>query len=100
MLNRHGNRTRSTIIIGKGLSRHANSEDVGLVDGSMGTVKEILFENQGPPALPAAVFIKFEKYNGPMFSASGTYMSHVDYYSAQELGFRYRKSADQQHQQY
>src|ERR1043166_943208 len=31
----------------------------------MGTIKDILFENQGLPALPAAVFIKFEKYNGP-----------------------------------
>lgn len=43
--------------------------EAGLVNGSMGTVKDILFENQGPPALPAAVFIKFDKYNGPTITS-------------------------------
>ena len=31
----------------------------------MGIVQDILFEEKGPPALPKAVFVKFEKYNGP-----------------------------------
>jgi ATP-dependent DNA helicase PIF1 len=47
--------------------------EAGLVNGSMGTVKDILFENQGPPALPAAVFIKFDKYNGPTITSAEGY---------------------------
>jgi ATP-dependent DNA helicase PIF1 len=39
--------------------------EAGLVNGSMGIVQDILFEDQGPPALPTAVFVNFEKYNGP-----------------------------------
>ena len=31
----------------------------------MGIIQDILFEDQGPLALPKAVLIKFEKYNGP-----------------------------------
>ena len=31
--------------------------EVGLVNGSMRTVRDILFEDQGPPHLPIAVFI-------------------------------------------
>jgi hypothetical protein len=31
----------------------------------MGIIEDILLEEQGPPALPTAVFIKFKKYNGP-----------------------------------
>ncbi len=38
--------------------------EAGLINGSMGIVQDILFEEQGPPALPTAVFFKFEKYNG------------------------------------
>jgi ATP-dependent DNA helicase PIF1 len=37
----------------------------GLVNGAMGTVQDILFEGQGPPSLPTAVFVKFEHYEGP-----------------------------------
>lgn len=36
----------------------------GLVNGSMGTVHDIMFKNQGPPSLPAAVFVKFDTYEG------------------------------------
>ena len=43
--------------------------EVGLVNGSMGTIQDILFE-QGPPSLPVAVFISFEKYEGPTISNS------------------------------
>jgi len=39
--------------------------EVGLVNGSMGIVKDILFENEGPPALSTVIFIKFDEYNGP-----------------------------------
>ena len=38
--------------------------EAGLVNGSMGIVQDILFKEQGSPALPTAVFVKFEKYNG------------------------------------
>ena len=38
--------------------------EAGLVNGSMGTVKDILFEEQGPPALPSVVFITFDNYHG------------------------------------
>ena len=31
----------------------------------MGTVRDILFEEQRPPYLPKVVFVKFDKYNGP-----------------------------------
>ena len=34
----------------------------GLVNGAMGTIQDILFEDQGPPSLPTAVFIKFDIY--------------------------------------
>ncbi|CAG8641197.1 7999_t:CDS:2 [Cetraspora pellucida] len=38
--------------------------EVGLVNGAMGTVHDILFEeNQGPPALPIAIFVEFDAYN-------------------------------------
>ncbi len=36
----------------------------GLVNGSMSTVVDIIFEGNGPPSLPIAVFIKFDTYNG------------------------------------
>jgi ATP-dependent DNA helicase PIF1 len=40
--------------------------DVGLVNGSMGIVQEILFaEGQGPPSLPNAILIEFDNYTGP-----------------------------------
>lgn len=41
----------------------------GLVNGAMGTVKDILFEDNGPPYLPTAVFIEFENYKGPAITA-------------------------------
>ncbi len=44
--------------------------EVGLVNGSMGIVYDILFEEQGPLALPTAVFIKFEKYYGPTITTT------------------------------
>src|SRR5947207_11229649 len=37
----------------------------GLVNGSMGVIQDIIFEEQEPPSLPVVVFIKFEKYEGP-----------------------------------
>jgi ATP-dependent DNA helicase PIF1 len=40
--------------------------EAGLVNGSMGIVQEIVFEeNQGPPSLPIAVLIEFDNYTGP-----------------------------------
>ena len=33
-----------------------------LVNGAIGTIQDILFEDQGPPSLPVAVFIKFDVY--------------------------------------
>ncbi|EXX79749.1 hypothetical protein RirG_002630 [Rhizophagus irregularis DAOM 197198w] len=40
--------------------------EVGLVNGSLGTVQEIIFEeNQSPPSLPIAVLIEFDNYYGP-----------------------------------
>ncbi len=36
----------------------------GLVNGAMGTIQDILFEDQGPPSLPTAVFVKFDIYEG------------------------------------
>jgi len=41
----------------------------GLVNGSMGTVQDILFERQGPSSLPTAVFIKFDHYEGPTITS-------------------------------
>ncbi len=42
----------------------------GLVNGSMGIIQDILFEEQGPPFLLIAVFISFKKYEGPTISNS------------------------------
>ncbi|XP_066929609.1 uncharacterized protein [Clytia hemisphaerica] len=42
--------------------------DVGLCNGSLGTIKDIVFpRNQFPPVLPIAVIVKFDKYTGPSF---------------------------------
>ena len=44
----------------------------GLCNGSMGTVKQIIYKcNQRPSVLPVAVMIKFDKYSGPTFQESG-----------------------------
>jgi ATP-dependent exoDNAse (exonuclease V) alpha subunit len=42
--------------------------EVGLVNGSMGTIQDIIFEGEGPPSLPIAVLINFDKYEGPTIS--------------------------------
>lgn len=42
----------------------------GLVNGAMGTIQDILFENEGPTSLPVAVFVSFDKYEGPTISNS------------------------------
>ena len=42
--------------------------DVGFCNGSLGIVKDIMFQrNLRPPALPIAVIAKFDKYTGPNF---------------------------------
>ena len=42
----------------------------GLVNGSMGTVQDIIFEeDQGPPSLPIAVLISFDNYKGPTIAS-------------------------------
>ena len=43
--------------------------EAGLVNGSMGIVHDIIFE-QAPPSLPAAVFIEFDAYKGPTITTS------------------------------
>ena len=35
------------------------------MNGSMGVIQDIIFDEQGPPSLPVAVFVTFEKYEGP-----------------------------------
>ena len=42
--------------------------EAGLVNGSMGIVYDILFEEQGPPVLPKVIFVKFDQYTGPTIS--------------------------------
>ena len=39
--------------------------DMGLVNGAIGTVKAICYQTGGPPDLPLAVMVAFEKYCGP-----------------------------------
>ena len=39
--------------------------DAGLVNGAMGTVQAICYRSGGPPSLPVAVMVKFDKYRGP-----------------------------------
>ena len=40
--------------------------EAGLVNGSLGTVQDLLFEeDQGPPSLPIVVLISFDDYKGP-----------------------------------
>jgi ATP-dependent DNA helicase PIF1 len=46
--------------------------EAGLVNGSVGIVHGIIFEeNQGPPFLPIAVLIQFDNYNGPAIVTTG-----------------------------
>ena len=39
--------------------------DAGLVNGAMGTVQAICYQSGGPPSLPLAVMVRFDKYWGP-----------------------------------
>ena len=40
--------------------------EAGLVNGSVGTIQEIVFEeNKGPPSLPIAIMVEFDNYSGP-----------------------------------
>ena len=39
--------------------------DAGLVNGAMGTVQAICYLSGGPPSLPVAVMVKFDKYWDP-----------------------------------
>jgi len=40
--------------------------EAGLVNGSVGTIQEIVFEqNQSPPSLPSVVLVEFDHYSGP-----------------------------------
>ena len=42
--------------------------DVGYCNGSLGTIKDIIYQNdQLAPSLPVAVIVKFDKYTGPSF---------------------------------
>ena len=42
--------------------------EVGLCNGSFGTIEQIWFgENMGPPNLPVAVLVHFPSYTGPAF---------------------------------
>jgi hypothetical protein len=42
--------------------------EVGLCNGSFGTIEHIWFaENMGPPNLPVAVLVPFHSYSGPVF---------------------------------
>jgi hypothetical protein len=44
--------------------------ETGLVNGSMGTVEDIIFrEGQGPPSLPIAVLVAFDNYKGPTIAS-------------------------------
>jgi len=46
--------------------------EAGLVNGSMGTVQEILFEaSQSPLSLPIAILIEFGDYSGPAITNVG-----------------------------
>ena len=44
--------------------------ECGLVNGSMGTIQDIIYEEQGPPSLPTAVFISFDQYEGPTIATT------------------------------
>jgi len=45
--------------------------EVGLVNGSVGNVRDIVFdENQGPPCLPITVLVEFDNYAGPAIVSS------------------------------
>ena len=39
--------------------------EAGLVNGAVGTVTSICYENASPPDLPLAVMVKFDNYSGP-----------------------------------
>ncbi len=43
--------------------------DTGLVNGAMGTVVGICYDNdESPPSLPLVVTVKFDSYVGPILS--------------------------------
>jgi ATP-dependent DNA helicase PIF1 len=58
----------STLAIGAKVMLRANLwVEQGLVNGSVGTILHILYEELGPPALPSAVICSFPGYTGPPF---------------------------------
>src|SRR2546421_7343776 len=43
--------------------------EAGLVNGSVGTIQEVIFEeNQEPPSLPIAIMVEFDNYSSPAMS--------------------------------
>ena len=45
--------------------------EAGLVNGLVGIVQEIIFEeNHSPPSLPIAVMVEFDNYSGPAILAA------------------------------
>ena len=38
--------------------------EAGLVNGALGTIVDIVFDENGPPSLPTAVFVNFDTYEG------------------------------------
>ena len=42
--------------------------EFGLVNGAMGTVESICYQTGGPPSLPTAIMVRFDKYSGPTFT--------------------------------
>ena len=54
--------------------------DVGLVNGAMGTIEAICYRSDGPPDLPLAVMVHFDKYSGPHTSRwNSSYHTYPSY---------------------
>ena len=48
-----------------------NESEFEFVNGAIGTIKRIIFEEDNGPSLPIVVFVEFDKYNGPVVPGFG-----------------------------
>lgn len=66
--------------------------EVGLVNGSLGTVKEIIYESDTrPPQMPIALLVSFDNYSGPHYQENAVPIIPVIRHWKSEKGSHWRK---------
>ena len=69
--------------------------DVGLCNGAIGTVKNIIYkDSEGPPNFPIAILVEFDSYTGPSFLEHNNNVVPIPPCSSfsDSLGFEYERT--------